>query len=387
MNFEIDRRLAHLDSAQLNALIDRYYAGERVLNLTTEFRIRCAPNQLFSLLPPKLLHDRRCEACGAPMAQFRRLRPEASPSEGDVRCSECAHRVTGSCDCAACAARRREWADRELMRRRAENEAYCHARWDYADRVHTPDDLSLVEAVALLAVVRCGGWRADGTIGAVGYSGVPLAPAGSLVDRLLSTLVSARVIAPAMESPVEAFSPTDVALPAYPYVTYWRILAPSPISLVEQIERVAASGEWPDAWHSALGDLQLMLALAECQEFADFCLSQRGMPDPPEFASEALFRNLLSDFSVAQCFRILWAGAHATSDFLVRKRANRRHAANYFIGACQRWADRARTEGWALEPGFRNNNYPRSQLSHILYDVFMGIGEKGFLEPLGARSS
>ncbi|NMF88118.1 hypothetical protein [Aromatoleum petrolei] len=383
MNFEIDPRLAHLDAAQLTALIDRYHAGEQVIDLLTEFQIPCAPSQLSRLLPPKRLPDRQWVACAAPLIQGCRSRPGAPASEGSVRGSAGAHRVAEFCEGTVRVDRAIEGLHHDAMQRRAANEAYCRARWNYAERVHTPDDLRLAEAVALLTVVRCGGWIANGSVGAVGYSAVPLAPAGPLGSQLLSSLVAARVIAPDMESPVEAFSATDVELPAYPYVTYWRILAPSPMSLVEQIEHAAACGEWPDTWRNALGDLRLMLALAECQEFADFCLMQGGLPDAPEVATDALLRDLLRDFSVAQCFRILRAGAHATSDFVVRKRANRRHAANYFVGECQRWADRARTEGWALEPGSRNNNYPRSQLSHVLYDVFLGIGEKGFVEPLG----
>ena len=380
MKFQIDPRVAHLDAGDLTALIDRYYAGERVAGLIDEFQLHCVPNQVSRLLPPKVLHGQQCDACGAPLIQVSRSRPEAPT--GRVHCSVCAHRVSGLCDCTVCTQRVRDLADREAMRRHAEKEAYCHARWSYLERVNTPHDLQLEEAAALLAVVRCGGWRTTGSIGAIGDSAVPLAPAGLLGEQLLSALISGGVIAPDVESPVAAFDADDKGLPAYPYVAFWRVLAPSPILLVEQIERLATSGTWPVTWCDALGGLQMTLALAECHEFADFCLSQRGVSDPPEVASEALFRNLLHDFSVAQCFRIIWAGAHATSDFLVRKRAHRRHAANYFIGACQRWADRARAEGRTISPGFRNNNYPRSQLSLVLYDVFLGIGEKGFVEPL-----
>ncbi|NMG32192.1 hypothetical protein [Aromatoleum evansii] len=383
MKFQIDPRVAHLDVAQLTALTDRYHAGERVIDLINEFQVPCAPGQLSRLLPPKVLRDRQCDACGAPLIQLRRSRPGAPTSAVNVRCSTCAHRAAGSCEGAVGIRRAIEGLQHDAMQRRTANEAHCRARWSYAERVGTPDDLHLAEAVALLAVVRCGGWLAHGTVGAVGYSAVPLAPAGPLGNQVLSSLVAAGVIAPDVESPIEAFSATDEDLPAYPYVTYWRILTPSPTSLVQQIEHMANSTVWPETWCDELADLQLTLALAECREFADFWLLERGLPEACEVASDALFRNLLRDFSVAQCFRIIWEGTYATSDFLLQKKANRRHAANYFIDACQRWADRARTEDWTMEPGFRNNNYPRSQLSHVLYDVFLGIGDKGFVEPQG----
>lgn len=83
-------------------------------------------------------------------------------------------------------------------------------------------------------------------------------------------------------------------------------------------------------------------------------------------------------YSVAQCYRIIWAGAQQATDFLVRKRCNTKHAANFMIGECQRWADRARAEMWEVKPFKRNFNLPRSSISHVFFDVFLKIGEAGF---------
>ncbi len=53
---------------------------------------------------------------------------------------------------------------------------------------------------------------------------------------------------------------------------------------------------------------------------------------------------------------------------------------NYMAGACLRWADKARTEGWPVIAFKRNFNLPRSMLSYVLYDVMLKIGEKGFTD-------
>lgn len=66
------------------------------------------------------------------------------------------------------------------------------------------------------------------------------------------------------------------------------------------------------------------------------------------------------------------------SDFLVRKRCTTRHAANYMIGECQRWADRAKAENWEVKPFKWNFDLPRSSISHVFFDVFLKIGEAGF---------
>jgi hypothetical protein len=71
-------------------------------------------------------------------------------------------------------------------------------------------------------------------------------------------------------------------------------------------------------------------------------------------------------------------GARDASDFIIRTKTNRAHAANYMIGACQRWADRARAEGWLIEVFKRNYKLPRSMISYVLFDVILKIGERGF---------
>ena len=52
------------------------------------------------------------------------------------------------------------------------------------------------------------------------------------------------------------------------------------------------------------------------------------------------------------------------------------------VGACQRYADNARTKGYTLIPFKRNFNLPRSMISYVLFDVILKIGERGFTEPI-----
>ena len=109
-------------------------------------------------------------------------------------------------------------------------------------------------------------------------------------------------------------------------------------------------------------------------------MEQRRIPYYQGATVDNMLKNILRDHSVAQCYRIIWCGATASSDFKVRSQANPIHTKNFMAGACQRWADKARAERWAVEPYRRNFNLPRSMLSQVLYDVMLKIGEKGFNE-------
>ncbi|NMG28446.1 hypothetical protein [Aromatoleum evansii] len=384
MKFVIDPRLAHLGEADLAVLAERYFAGDRAGDLVQEFRLQCSPNQLYRLVPPRLLADHRCEACGAPLIQMRRVGVALSHGMDAIRCSACHHRVKGACRCDACQAKKRQQAHAEVTREHKAREAYCKGQWSYGEVQCNPEDLSVDNAVALLALVRCGGWVSDTVIGRIDASGIPFAPEGLIGGHLVAALISSGLIAPALDSPIDAFETTRTPMQAFMDRVHWRILAVSPMLLVQRLEELCQFGEWPAAWYNGLPELQLALAVAECREFADLCLTERGLPAAGHLAAEALFKNLLTDFSVSQCFRIIWSGAMASIDFIARTNSSRRHGTNYFIGACQRWADRARAEGRTIKSGFRNGRRPRSQLSYVLYDVFLGVGEMGFSEPLRA---
>lgn len=384
MKFVIDPRLAHLSEAELATLAKRYFAGDRAGDLVREFRLRCSPSQLYRLVPPRTLPDYRCEACGAPLIQVRRARVASSHDSDAIRCSACRHRVKGSCGCDACQTKKRQQADTAVAQKREALKAYCRERWNYREVQFNPEDLSINNAVALLALVRCGSWISDTVVGRIDTSGIPFAPEGALGNNLIATLISSGLVAPAPDSPIDAFETTRTPIQVYSNRVHWKVLAASPMLLVQRLERLSQFGEWPVAWGNDVAEFQLALAIAECREFADFCLTERGLPAAGHLATEALFKNLLTDFSVSQCFRIIWSGAMASIDFIARTSSNRRHAANYFIGACQRWADRARAEGWTIKSGFRNGRRPRSQLSYVLYDVFLGLGEAGFSERVRA---
>ena len=151
-------------------------------------------------------------------------------------------------------------------------------------------------------------------------------------------------------------------------------------SLVEEIEFLALNGNWPSHWHTEAIEVWADIAHAECREFFDYCAERRGLFATGDSGITSMLKNILRDFSVAQCYRVIWNCARSTADFMVRERPNRSHAANYMIGACQRWADQARTENWNVFPFRRNFDLRRTMVSFVLFDVVLKIGECGFTE-------
>jgi hypothetical protein len=288
-----------------------------------------------------------------------------------------------SCRCGYCNEERTELAFREAAKAKAAVLNYCQDQQIFSSQSLEPEHLKAESAIALLTLVRCGGWIDETTIGALSRAVVPYAPK-SMIDRLITAnLIIPGFIAPATTSSLHAFQVVDGGVVRWSVQDVrWRLLFEMPTCFIERLEMLMTK-QYPEDWKYGAERLWRQLAIGECMEFSEYCLQQRRLPLPRALATQRLFDNLLRTYSVSQCFQIIWTGAREVADFLVRKQPNRQHASNYFVGACQRWADRALAEKWNVKGFRRNYDLPRSELSHVLHDVFFRHGELGFSGTIG----
>lgn len=392
MKNELQKKLDHLTAEQVDELIARYYAGEKTKDLIVEYSLSCRPSQLHKTFPPDVLMDEKCPHCKTPMVRDR-------PSRSSLfmlnlaHCPCCGHQADDRCHCEACALTRiRKEKDRLFAARHAVQD-YCRSiRAKQRVHVHCAD-LSLRQAVSILALIRTctlsdlsGAAElpsVDGSVVLEPLAGatVPFVPNNALQTTLLAELRESGLIKISEQSDLEAFGFKNGCLETFrTELIRWLVDVENAKSLIQEIERVASCRDaWPDAWRDQVRDLWFDIALAEVSEFYRHMATERGLPESGENATQLMLRNLLQSYSVAQCYRIIWAGAQQASDFLVRTRTNKKHASNYMISACQRWADRARAENWDVKGFRRNFELPRSMVSYVLFDVFLGIGEGGFI--------
>ena len=375
-------KLAHLSPAQIEALVAALLAGTRPGQLIREYQIEAAPSQLWRLLPGQLLEDQRCPACGEPM-----LRPLGVPHynrrEAAVRCSSCSHVDGDGCVCPYCLKR----LDAEVSEQVAREERVIE---DFLVSTRRPNtapsaarDWTLRTAVLFIALVRTCELRGEGELGPVSESPIPFAPRGRAGLSFLEELLATGLVAISPLSYCNAFAiEGDQVVQWLPTEACWSVQVDDYAQTIRDLEHVALQGDWPDHWFSEIAGIRCDLALAESQEFLEYCAEERGLAAPDGPKTRAMIENLLQDFSVGQTYRIIHIGCTHAADFLVRTRCSRLHASNFIIGDCQRWADRARAEHWDVGVYRRNFNCPRSQMSHVLHDVFLKLGERGFTEPV-----
>ncbi|AEF98466.1 hypothetical protein [Methylomonas methanica] len=377
-NFSIHPKLAHLSDSQMDNLMTRYYAGETIVDLLGEFKIDCNPHHLFKLFPPIIHSFLVCPHCDAAMMSPRISR--SAHYETTMRCFQCRHEDTSRCKCDHCRNRRTTLDSGKVLRNVFDIK---NASSGQTEKLSIqPDNLTLEQAVALLSLLRCPGVAYADVIAvsaAFSMATVPFAPKGNYGHTLIQKLGQAKLLSVLNSAAPDNFSVFGNELRIEtPFPIFWNISRTSRTNLIHGIEQRVAQGEWPRHWPEQLPDLVRVLAFAEIKEFYDYCAKQRGLPASAPRSTSMMLNNLIQDYSVAQCYRMIYAGAKAAADFLVRASCAPQHAANYMIGACQRWVDRARAENWEVTPFHRHHELPRSMISHVLYDDFLKRGDDGF---------
>lgn len=331
---------------------------------------------------PRVL-DQSCSVCGNIMVQDLPSR-SSSRSSPKIHCSLCEHEESNRCRCKHCQELRDRAAAEEKARRQAAIAKAVQIERDrYVCSSYSADALPLSLAVAFLAFSRCCTVNEHAVYNPIDTSPVPFAPTGEYASSLLQSLRQAGLISVSEHSQTGSIFHKDSQLDFIPGKVCWSGDINKNLKLVEDIEVRALSGNWPAHWYTEAEENWLNLALAECSEFYDFCLDDRRLYVQGRQAINDMLRNILRDFSVGQCYCIIWAGARNAADYLARSNKSRIHAGNYMVGACQRWADTARTEGYEVKNFKRNFELPRSMISYVLFDVILKIGERGFSEPIG----
>ncbi|MDP3457027.1 hypothetical protein [Methyloversatilis sp.] len=244
--------------------------------------------------------------------------------------------------------------------------------------------MSAREAVTLISLVRVAGWLDGQTLGTLKAASIRFAPAESDFQlSLIQALIETGIVAPDPKSHSSAFRMDNSAVVAWDInLIGWVFRCADPAYFVQSLEDIVASDRWPERWTDECIDLSYELAAAECREFFEYSAAKRGFPTPGVTAQNALIKNLLRDFSVSQCYQLIWTAGKAAADYHARKRISVQQAANSMIGACQRHADRARAEGWLIKGHARNFDLERTQISHVLHDFFLQHGEACFTSVL-----
>jgi hypothetical protein len=150
---------------------------------------------------------------------------------------------------------------------------------------------------------------------------------------------------------------------------------------IADTEDLLKTEEWPAGWCEEAYILWKRIALEECLQYLEMVLEEHKLPFNPGEKTNLMFSHVLEKYSVAQAYNFIWRAAKDAAAFYQRGGVNKQHAANTVVGAIQRQAERALSEGWEVKAYHRDFRCPQSMISQVLFNTSLQIGDIGFTQP------
>lgn len=112
------KNLNHLNEMQIEDLMERYYSGETIKKLLSDFQLDVRASALYKLFPPEEFENYNCEYCDSVLVTDRRSKDlqKAPRYERDLYCPVCGHKPysTPLCQCESCKQARQELREYQL---------------------------------------------------------------------------------------------------------------------------------------------------------------------------------------------------------------------------------------------------------------------------------
>ncbi len=186
------------------------------------------------------------------------------------------------------------------------------------------DELSLSDAVSLLALIRSPEHFVTDAIVPLCHRDEPFAPASDFGIELVTEVFRKGLVAIHPRSSLDAFVwEDDEVRRYYPDRASWVVRGQgSPEARALDLERRLASAfresEWPDAWHDEWLDLWMELGVQECIAHIQLCLSEHDFPFAAGPKTRGTYTDLLETFSIGQIFNFNWRAAKDSAAYWLR---------------------------------------------------------------------
>ena len=379
----MSKTLAHLNYDQIEDVMQKYYAGEKISNLLHEYQVTATPSAIVSLFPPFTHQDLFCPYCEAVnMESKRKSRSSGSKTLAVPTCPECDHKDAENCRCSFCVSERKASLEKKNNIKRdiihktySDKEAVCA----------NIEDLTFQDALYLLSLVKHSASEDLVFVDPFNVQKPILAPTFDIQKSIVEELESKGLINVSLGSDIDAFAfdEEDTVLRGYyPTRVLWELLPNMTICEKNHYLRALrkrVSDDWTELWRDQISSVWREITKNECLEYYCYLIGQRNIP-LPEFGDKthAVFDDLLNYFSPSQVCSITWQAVRDTMDYMVRDNLPKYRVKTMFIGAIQRKADKYRAEGWEAHRAGRDYNCPQSVISCAFFDTFMQIGKEYF---------
>ncbi|WP_210558273.1 MULTISPECIES: hypothetical protein [unclassified Pseudomonas] len=372
---QTDASLAHLSSAQIEEIYQRYLTGEKTCDLIKEFNIETNLNSLLKLLPPIERHDLICPYCTSPATERRRPKTGGRPAPA---CTGCAHVYET----------RGEWCGCDGCR----HEYISTLNGDGIQRRVPYPELTIREKVTLLsALALTKYWQTSYfSFYQLRVKDPKFAPTSDYHLRCRSELFNKKIILVSEESSHEQlkysreFDNLDILL-WRPNVSISSATgAPLDIDELQMILSDDLAETGVDA-APALIELMYDLAIEELMEYLANQVEMSSVKFKAWPSTREILKSLLPSKSLSNIFLFIWQAVKSADEAFRNKRTNgATHAGNLIPANISKAAEafEARDPKKSSVEFKRLSHLKLSELSKTIYELILRDHDGAFKIPL-----
>ena len=243
-----------------------------------------------------------------------------------------------------------------------------------------PEDLSLLEAASLIALLRaCPLDHIRWTLSPLRDASVQRFEPTKKFIGIMFDMMAKGVIAVDASTPPDVIEVRDGRLHAYLDRVVWRISA-NTLELQRAIRDMPRQ-QWPESWRSHAPVLARDLGVEELAVYLEHLLADRSLPTPDMAEIREIFRVQLEQLAIAQCYYLAHKTMKETLDYQARYRPGFKQLQARVINLLRGNGEKAIAQGWDTRYE-RAHDLPASLLFEALHDVLTGWGKRAFDEPV-----
>jgi hypothetical protein len=342
-NREIHENLSHLTLSEIDEVIGLYEEGVKVYEIADLYNIKLQHGSLAPLLPPKILSE-LCPYCGVPL--FKKV----SRLNSSIYCPVCLHQPTKSCTCDNCT--------------KAGEDSRKTVRELVLSLQSTPvQPTSLIQWLYLKTLFNAG-HIGDGVIKPLNEMGVKLTPGNPILNDIMiaKSLYENRVVQISDRSSIYGFPREDECDTPSFYIP--KVCFRSNIDM-----------QLPDYDEQELEELYKLIAASEVLEYIEYQVGKVSQKFSYSDVIRERVYSLLDNFSTSQIFSIVWSSVNYSVRCHSEGWLKRKNFTTHLLKSCNRYGQRAITEGWTVKSFERCKFLPQSLVSQLLDGM---LGKSGF---------
>lgn len=372
--------LDHLSPNQLRSLINDYYGDLPTKEIKEKYNLAYTGTSINKILPKREL-EVICPYCDQFM--YGEYPPKSRADDGfeNISCRECGHKHDIICHCDNCKEKAKEEKARMEEKKRKDIRKFTNS-WPQNTNHYL--NLDLKDKVILGALLRDCSTEDFDRIHSINSNRYKLAPTIAFsLEAIKHLKTESNAISIHSDSPLSSIEDIDVNAGSFSYypasVNYYMNVSYDEMSKIE-VANLLMNPPLLDEFELEEGlELWKEIAYQESIEFLlDTAQTLFGVDFKIGEKTQITIEELLTTYSTSQVYAIIYYAGTKASRFKMEQNVSNQHAANYIVGACRSYSERAVSNGWEIQKYHRRKHMPQSSISKFLYERVLGIGDLGF---------